>query len=357
VSNAGTYGTPPRTFTLGQRISATLTRSAHIRRSKGSFTVAPGAVVMGDLEPVIGDASLGWDLQFDGDSIRVVLPVAGVGGPPVNIRAVAVLEFQEILFDDFSPSEVSGLALWLKPDAAWTNDTQLQTWTDSHSPGTINFTQDTAVNRPRTFTNVEAQLNGHPCVRFDQSGVNKQWLVQESGNLASFLPTPTADQYTIFVVARWRSEATGDPNDSRSNHMMLADTGGKVGFGFEGSATATDTTVSYNDDGSHLQSPARSPVAVGTTAADARTYTTWLSENYLWAQTAGGNGGLDRGVQASGTVSAPLTGSLRLGVNYNATKYTELDLWEVIFFNRALSIGERMNIIGYLSTQYNLSTN
>ena len=135
ISNTGTYGTPSRSFTQGQRVSATLTRSAHVRATGGSFTVfntetasPPGT---SPAVEVFGDASLGLDVVIAGDAIAVYLPTAGTAGPPMNLKVSALVEFQEILFDDFSPSEVSGLKLWLKPSSSWTNNTALAEWDDS----------------------------------------------------------------------------------------------------------------------------------------------------------------------------------------------------------------------------------
>jgi hypothetical protein len=353
VSNTGTYGTPSRSFTQGQRYSATLTRSAHVRATGGSFTVfntetasPPGTAPAVE---VIGDASLGLDIEFGGDYIAVKLPTTSSAGPPMNCKVVALVEFQEILFSDFSPNEVSGLRLWLKQDASWADNTALATWGDS-STADSDFEQTASANRPKTFTDVH---NGLACVRFDQSGANKQWLVQKTGKDLATLLNDGRAAYTIFVVANWTSTVPGDTTEVRNNPMILADTQGRVGFGFR--ETSTDpSTISYAQDGTHLQSPARSPRAVNAV----QIYTTWLQESFLWAQTAGGNGGLDDGRQDSGTGTTPTPeGQCRLAINYDSAKNTSMDLFEVLFYNRALSIGERMNVIGYLSTKYHLSTN
>lgn len=52
-----------------------------------------------------------------------------------------------------------------------------------------------------------------------------------------------------------------------------------------------------------------------------------------------------------------LTGTVRIGVNYNMLQYASLEVYEIIIYKKGLTIAERANVVAYLSYQYGLSTN
>jgi hypothetical protein len=133
--------------------------------------------------------------------------------------------------------------------------------------------------------------------------------------------------------------------------MIVADDAGKVGFGLFQTTPTDGETISYNDDGVHLKQWARSY----TLHAQPLVYTTCLSGS-LSTSTAGGNADNPGAIQESGAVSAT-NGKVRIGVNHNGTAHAKLEVYEIIIFKRGLNIGERMNIVAYLSDKYRLSTN
>jgi hypothetical protein len=347
VSHTGNYG--GRNYVAGQRLVATLTMKRTFRVTGGTVQ----AVGDPDLTPPQGNVRTEWQGDYgtehwklamgDDSAIQVVLP-QGSDDPPVNCKIAALVEFQEVLFPDFSPDEVAGITCWLKPDSNWVNNTALTTWSDASGHG-IDFTQATGANNPNTRTGGQA---GSPYVEFD--GTN-DFLVQAAGNLGSLI---SSTGYTIFIVAHWLTATAISPDDPRANDMILADDTGKVGFGLYG--TSRPETISYNEYIDGMGMPRLSWARSYALDSQPLVFTTCHSGNLLSTSTAGGNGDKAGAIQQSGTVSGT-GGTARIGVNYSGLAYAHLAVYEVIIFNRELNIGERVNIVGYLSHKYQLSTN
>jgi len=100
----------------------------------------------------------------------------------------------------FSPTDISGLKLWLKADALSLNDGDaVGTWTDSSGNG-FDFLQSTAGSKPTYKANIQ---NGLPIVRFDGGDFLEA--------TASIIPTNTSD-YTILATCSAASTSAGAHN-------------------------------------------------------------------------------------------------------------------------------------------------
>lgn len=209
----------------------------------------------------------------------------------------------------FSPSDLTGLKLWLKADSLALNDNDpVATWTDSSGLGN-NATQVTAGFKPLFKT---AILNGKPIVRCD--------AVDDGMSSAAVANRP----YTIFLVASQPSQpgattsrilAGGSGLNTliairRPNNCVF--TGGDVRglpFGANGVACVVALTVS----------------AVQTTT---------LHHN-----------GTDI---ADATPSSANFGTVNLGTGGTYAEAANADVAEVIVYDTALSTTDRQSVETYL---------
>jgi hypothetical protein len=339
VSETGDYSQGH--FVAGQRLAATVTLESTFRVTKGAVKEVgtPHVSVQGD------NGTQNWALAV-GDSSVIQFNLPQTNDPPVNCKIAALVEFQEVVFPDFAPDEVNGITLWLQPDPNWTNNTALGSWSDSSGQGNHFEQTQTAApdHRPRTKT---AGQNGSTYVEFDGS---MQFLRQQAGkDLGNLID---GSGYTIFVVAKWLTKTGVDPDDPRLNDMMIADTAGTVGFGLYDLGPAQET-LSYLDDGVTALNAAKSY------ALDSQplVFHTAFREGYLYASTAGGNGDKASAIKGPFGNVGSTAGVVRLAVNTDGSAFANLAVYEVIVYNRGLNVGERMNIVGYLSAKYQLSTN
>ena len=140
--------------------------------------------------------------------------VAGNDLATISNRAVTNSSTQVWL-----PTEITGLALWLKADAitGLNNGDPVGTWPDSSGLGN-DFSQSTAANKSIYLTNIQ---NGLPVVNFDITALTAaRWMTRASGFLTGSSGTIIAVHKTnVLAVGRasqvvLASNVTADPTDS-----------------------------------------------------------------------------------------------------------------------------------------------
>ena len=216
--------------------------------------------------------------------------------------------------NDYQPSSISGLRVWLKADAITgiVNGGQVTTWSDSSGNG-INFTQATSTKQP---TYVRNAINGKPALHFTAS-------TQQTMTNATNFSTPN----TIFYVSRQTGGTKARLLSGLSNNWLLGYHGGNKNMAyFEGWVSSGGITA---DNDWHIYSS---------------TQTASLSTVY------------ENGAQLYSNANG-VTGPNGLSLNgYQGTsEFSDGDIAELIIFNSALSDTDRQKVNNYLNNKYNPS--
>lgn len=194
----------------------------------------------------------------------------------------------------FSPSDVSGLSIWLKADngtGGVSDGDAIGTWTDQ-SGNAINFTQSTSSKKPLYKTNIQNSL---PVGRFDGSDD----LIQTS----TF--TTINQPYTIFIAM----------NFSSGQYMMDAQSN-QVNF------TKFISGLDYLRFNAGL-----------TNNQYTETYPTGF---HVWTILANGSSSLvrkDGSQKVAGDSGSNTLSQLFIGSAFNATSSAALDLGEFILYS------------------------
>jgi hypothetical protein len=235
----------------------------------------------------------------------------------------------------FSPSDISGLTVWLKSDSGTSSTTDegaISTWSDQSGNGN-HFTQATGGNQPTYET---TGINGKPVVNFDGSNDYME------RNLSSF--------GTIFVVSRMSSVTsfkamvggrgtTGTPFDA----LLLGPNGTGSNPSFRwgiGAGSALELTGLNGDI--VVNSPF---IAVGE-----KTGTTSTSMRFWW------NGSLR---DSDTSASAPIAmDKMVVGAghyNDNVVDFWPGDIAEVILYDSSLTELQRINVEDYLAERWGVT--
>lgn len=237
------------------------------------------------------------------------LLLLGVGGKPAGGGA------------PFSPSDITGLVLWLDADAiTGLNDGDpVATWEDQSGQDN-DAAQGLSTVRPSYETN---ELNGLPVVSFDgidEFDDNLQTPDFAGGSLSSF---------TVFLVQRYRSsfgtqEGSFDGESDLQCYLFRA----------------TDNNSSYCNNGSQIGP------ATGATNS-------W---HVLCAVVDGASSRLryNAGTAATGTLSATSLTRATLGIRGNGQDAADVDIAEVLIYDSALSTSDEEDVRDYLITRYGL---
>ena len=238
----------------------------------------------------------------------------------------------------------SGMQLWLKADAITNTDgSVLPTWNDSSGNGGLAQQLD-ATKQPKYRTN---GINGKPYVQFD--GSNDFMEIAYSAFFNS-------EEFTVFAVAKTDATAGDQPVFSSiegttggSNAKGYALRYKDVSTNFESSAywqegSTTDDLGSGNGTVKNTNAFLPSYVMKGTNSDSESDEV----ELYL-------NGGVEIS-QSSGVDYQPNT-SASFKIGEMGGDYFQGGIYEIIVYNRALSVSERQEVEGYLSFKYNISLN
>lgn len=233
----------------------------------------------------------------------------------------------------FSPSDISGLKLWLKADSYVGSDgDKVGTWTDSSSAA--NNATASGTDRPTYKTGI---VNSKPVMRF--TSANSEHMatgsnIGVSGNL----------NCTIFVVTKPTSTSVamcpvGLGNTGTDTRLSLVGAGvnsGQYSVSFGGGDWWNDTTT--------VDNTAFHTICLKKSAGAENTTTTIYKDG-----TAGSNnGGSDT---ATPNVTAAPASIGQLGADIVNSKY-DGDIAEVIIYDTALSDSNRNNVESYLRTKY-----
>lgn len=207
----------------------------------------------------------------------------------------------------FSPTDISGLKLWLKADAITgkSDGDTVSTWSDSSGLGN----DATAGTAPIYKTNI---INGLPVVRFS----------------SSILDTPSISwtNQTIFIVGL----------GSGSNRYAVSFSSGSENaliYGF-----AANTLEIYNNP--RLSIGTFSSFSYATIIRTASTSTTVRLNG---SQTG-----------TTGTVSIPGSGAVRLGNHFLGSNPFVGDIAELLIYDAVVSGTDLTNVESYLADKYGL---
>jgi hypothetical protein len=214
----------------------------------------------------------------------------------------------------FSPSDESGLWMWLKADAivGLSDGDPVTTWEDSGT-GDHDATSSGS-NRPTYQT---AELNSLPVVRFTNAAVSFLNLEDMSG----------LTEGEMFIVFK----NTTDPPSAGTGRVY--DIGSSADVSHH---PFTDGSV-YDDFGTTVRKSCGNPA---TSLASFVTYNVWSATND-WAAEINGSAFFSTGTNTVGFAASPV-----LGVAF------EGDIAEIIVYDHKVSGTVRGNVRGYLQTKY-----
>lgn len=312
----------------GAKYVRTLVQTATIRKNAGTTTIVSTdtLVSQGDSAVSSWTMTLGTDLSI----------VISTGTTRAQIIAAARVEFTETVFPMDAPTELSGCALWLESNRGITlnGDTwQVSQWNDQ-SGNNNHFSQDISDYQPLLVAHKSGITNGDGgnfSIKFN--GIN-DFLNKSSGSLADLVDAN--GKHTTFLV--FRTSATSNTNsDPKENESIIADFNGKYGFSLYGPPTIG---YAFQDNGSVVKASAKvesSDINILATCCDSY----FLRTLYY-----------RRSPPFTITGINSRAGSVFIGKNYNGSKFTNMDLYEVIVYNRALSEDEQTQVYNYLSLKY-----
>lgn len=233
------------------------------------------------------------------------------------------------------PADVTGLVLWYKPESlSGANGTAISTWTDSSANG-WDMTNAVAGKQPYITNNV---ANGYAAAYFDGT----DFLFAEGGALASWNNVSGA---TLIAVLKTNSVAGAvlfvSRNSLGSSRFYIYASSGKPTLG--GRRLDTDSFQTLGSTDVYSSGFLSHEGWVDYSNSDASVYT----NGTLAASTST--------FQTSGNTSA--TDSLNISMGgINTTPSEPFTGWitEAIFYNRAISSGDRAIITAYLEAKYGL---
>ena len=229
--------------------------------------------------------------------------------PP--IAPAAVLSAEQTV--EFSPTDISGLQLWLKADTitGLSDGATVATWTDSSGNG-FNATQSTEANKPIYKVGI---VGGKPVVRFD--GTNDGMVV--SASLSVALPC------TVFVVYSYRSTTSAGRRAVQgvSNNWLIG-----------------PYSLIYR--------------AYNSAFLDGAATTQNLFIVSCMRQLSGDAKLFNNGTQVATNANNTAPGQMALGASGAFGEPLDGDIAEVIVYNSALSTTDRQAVEAYLDNKYNL---
>lgn len=211
----------------------------------------------------------------------------------------------------FDANNISGLQVWYKSDTlVLTNGDLVGTWADSSANGN-NATQTVSSNKPSYVTNV---VNGLPIVRFDGN---------DHLNLSNF----TAGPSTLFIVANYRGGGANQGAVFMCTNLGLyidSDEWQPYYGGFVSTGITADTT--YLSMGVVTRSPSDIDFLVNNAPAISIVGSSYNS-------------------RSAGVI----------GTDDSYSQYSQVDIAEVMVWDRALDSGEVTAVREYLSDKYGFS--
>lgn len=236
----------------------------------------------------------------------------------------------------FSPSDISGLGLWLKADAitGLSDGDPVSTWLDSS--GNSRDATGSGTARPSYKT---GGPNGLPYLLFD--GVNDEMSV------AALSLTNNIPGFTCFMARKWRASPSAlgyefyvsTPSGTARVSAYAGAVSGKFGAGgrrLDGDSFAGVTSA-----------------ASVSTVYEVRTVVADYANSDFFQYIDGTLDGSTTSFQTTGNTSA--TNSLRVMIGSSGgTQFGGIDCAEIIAYPRALNSTERGQVEAYLAAKYGL---
>lgn len=240
------------------------------------------------------------------------------------------------LFDDWEvtvPLTLTGPGVWLDGNNGPMGNSPINIWLDRFTnPGNNDAVQPTVDNRP-DHDQSDADFNDFGAVTFD--GTNDYMYISDDISLSG-------DRFTAFVVMEWNSQGFNDAIVTKSSSESFTDGWGIVSRG-------SNTTRFFVDDiGSNFVD---ATIQDGTPVILCVEYDQTSLEFIVNGQTIGSysyGAGINNSSKDLVIGAYNLSGS-GFGGFFNGT------LAEFIYYNRDLSLSEKVTIITYLSNKYNIT--
>lgn len=237
----------------------------------------------------------------------------------------------------FSPSDISGLQLWLDADDSSTitlNGSTVSQWNDK-SGNSYNVSQGTASYQPTYST---AQLNGKNVVTFD--GTADHILNDSLASVASGNNVPI----TMFIVFKQLSSGTNE-----------------YGVVF-GSSSSIQPVFCMMTNSSQLAAQQRTDAGTLTTAYSSvsstsayRVQSIVLSSSNLTVYNNGTSAATSSFTPAQTSFDTFTIGAWRRSGSMNGIAFLHCDIAEVVIYNSALSTSDRNSVEDYLSSKWGIS--
>jgi hypothetical protein len=234
----------------------------------------------------------------------------------------------------FSPTDISGLVVWLKADAGTFQDAAKTTpatndgdvigaWADQSGNGN-DVTQATTGNKPTLKLAIK---NGRPVIRFDGAGDNLQ------GVLSDALSQP----FTIFAVA--------------ALDAVAVDAG--AGIIIDGDDVTNRAVLEQQSQGGDTDTWS---IYAGSFVTGGVSDSNWN----IWAALFNGASSefwINGASEASGGAGASNPDGITVGTRYlaDATSAWDGDVAEVIIYDPSLSTADRQQVEQYLSTRWGIT--
>lgn len=237
----------------------------------------------------------------------------------------------------FVPSDVSGLALWLKADTLVLADgAAVSSWADQSGNGR-NAAQATGTKQPLYKVNI---INGKPVLRFDSTDdclTIPAVDFSSTAGLSLFVVTATIPSATDRIIF----ETSANSSTSDGAILLYRQTDNKVQANLHGSGVNNNTFITT----ATITSAATVISAVYDRALSTNETTAWLNGATAGtrpnnADTTGnhGNFAINIGARNNGA-SVPFGG----------------DIAEIILYNSALSAVNRLFVERYLGAKYGIT--
>jgi hypothetical protein len=249
---------------------------------------------------------------------------------------------------EFSPSDVSGLSVWLKADVGTYQEPAKSTpadddgeavggWEDQSGVG-YDFTQATAAKKAVYKTNIQNSL---PSVRFD--GTDD--LLQSGA--ASALVTGDDPIYTLILAGKFISITNGDMLYSSASSLSAA----PYIFAFSQVTATTKLLFAHRDDASG------ETTQQGSNNYDTSSHIYVLHGNGTTIKTYI-DGTLD--MNLSDDIGTKTINQVTLGCNAVESgefNHGNADMFEVLMYDSALSNDDLNSVGDYLASRWNLTWN
>lgn len=265
-----------------------------------------------------------------GDLITVDIDQIGSTIPGADLTLT--LYMQKSAISVFAPTDLSGLLGWYRADTlGLTNGVGVSSWPDSSTAG-HSLSQATGGNQPTFQT---SQVNGLPCLRFDGS----------NDNLASAaFASPTAG-CSVLVVLNASVQNSYRVLFNHSAAATWATPFARVAC-YITDAAASNFWQFFVEDTSVGANGLTDVIAASTGSWQLMSFYYDASNQFMYRN------GTQLVTQARAGTLTSSTRPLFIGTDTGQTQGWFGDIAEVIYYDRALTSGERSSAEGYLRTKY-----